>query len=214
MTTDQLSTTFAALADPTRRAILARLAEGEATVNELAEPFPISAAGDLQAPEGAGARPAGSCAAAARSYDRRDCRAEALKEVADWVAEYRGFWEERFDRLDEKLLCASRTRLMKAKAREMTITRVFDASRERVWQAWTEPNGSRLVGQARLEHAAVLDHAGRAARRRVPPELISDEDGRERPLDSGVPRGGGALSGWTRRRPPSRSPTSAAAGPR
>ena len=89
MTTDQLSTTFAALADPTRRAILARLAEGEATVNELAEPFPISlqaVSRHLKVLEQAG------LIARGRSAQLRPSRleGEALKEVAGWVAELPG----------------------------------------------------------------------------------------------------------------------------
>jgi DNA-binding transcriptional ArsR family regulator len=102
MTADQLSTTFAALADPTRRAILARLAEGEATVNQLAEPFPISlqaVSKHLKVLERARLITRG------RSAQLRPSRlqGDALKEVADWVSEYRGFWEERFDRLGEFL---------------------------------------------------------------------------------------------------------------
>jgi DNA-binding transcriptional ArsR family regulator len=102
VTTDQLSTTFAALADPTRRAILARLAEGEATVNELAEPFPITLQAiskHLKVLERA------RLIARGRSAQLRPSRlqGDALKEVADWLADYRGFWEERFDRLDEML---------------------------------------------------------------------------------------------------------------
>jgi DNA-binding transcriptional ArsR family regulator len=99
---DQLSLTFAALADPTRRAILARLAGGEATVNELAEPFPISVQAvskHLKVLERAGLIVRG------RSAQLRPSRlqGQALKEVADWVGEYRGFWEESFDRLEEHL---------------------------------------------------------------------------------------------------------------
>jgi DNA-binding transcriptional ArsR family regulator len=99
---DHLSTTFAALADPTRRAILARLADGEATVNELAEPFPISTQAvskHLKVLERAG------LIARGRSAQLRPSRlqATALKEVADWVADYRGHWEESFDKLDEHL---------------------------------------------------------------------------------------------------------------
>jgi DNA-binding transcriptional ArsR family regulator len=97
---DQLSTTFGALADPTRRAILARLAEGEATVNELAEPFPITVQAvsrHLKVLERAGLITRG------RSAQLRPSRLHgaALKEAADWVADYRGFWEESFDRLAE-----------------------------------------------------------------------------------------------------------------
>jgi DNA-binding transcriptional ArsR family regulator len=99
---DHLSTTFAALADPTRRAILARLARGEATVNELAEPFAISkqaVSKHLKVLERAG------LIARGRSAQLRPSRLQgaALKEVADWVADYRGHWEESFDKLDEHL---------------------------------------------------------------------------------------------------------------
>jgi DNA-binding transcriptional ArsR family regulator len=99
---DQLSSTFAALADPTRRAIMARLAEGEATVNELAEPFPITLQGvskHLKVLERAG------LIARGRSAQLRPSRlqGEALKQAADWLAEYRRFWDESFDRLDEHL---------------------------------------------------------------------------------------------------------------
>jgi DNA-binding transcriptional ArsR family regulator len=100
--TDQLSVTFAALADPTRRAILARLAQGEATVNELAEPFPITlqaVSKHLKVLERAG------LVARGRSAQLRPTRleSEALKEAADWLAGYRQFWEGSFDRLDEHL---------------------------------------------------------------------------------------------------------------
>jgi DNA-binding transcriptional ArsR family regulator len=102
MATDQLSTTFAALADPTRRAILARLAEGEATVNELAEPFALSlptVSKHLKVLQRAGLVSQG------RKAQWRPCRLEAapLHEVADWMEEYRRFWDESFDRLDDYL---------------------------------------------------------------------------------------------------------------
>jgi DNA-binding transcriptional ArsR family regulator len=102
MTTDQLSTTFAALADPTRRAILARLARGEATVGELAEPFPITlqaVSKHLKVLERAGLITRG------RTAQLRPSRlqGEALKEAADWLAGYRSFWSDSFDRLDEHL---------------------------------------------------------------------------------------------------------------
>src|SRR5438045_9774763 len=100
--TPQLDRTFAALADPTRRAILARLARGEATVTELAEPFAISlpaVSKHLKVLEGA--------ALIARSRERqwRPARLEAgpLREVAEWTERYRRFWEESYDRLDEDL---------------------------------------------------------------------------------------------------------------
>src|SRR5918992_5325096 len=102
MAVDELSATFAALADPTRRAILARLAEGDATVNQLAAPFPITVQAvskHLKVLERAGLITRG------RSAQLRPSRlqGEALKEAADWLAGYRGFWEETFDRLDEHL---------------------------------------------------------------------------------------------------------------
>jgi DNA-binding transcriptional ArsR family regulator len=100
--TDQLTTTFAALADPTRRAILARLAHGEATVNELAEPFPITVQAvskHLKVLERAG------LIVRARNAQLRPSRIQgaALKEASDWLAAYRGYWDETFDKLDDHL---------------------------------------------------------------------------------------------------------------
>ncbi|MBV8517354.1 MAG: winged helix-turn-helix transcriptional regulator [Acidobacteria bacterium] len=102
MATDDLSITFAALADPTRRAILARLASGEASVTELAEPFDMSMPAiskHLKVLERAG------LIARGRDAQWRPCRLAAapLKDVADWVSTYRKFWEQSFDRLDEYL---------------------------------------------------------------------------------------------------------------
>src|SRR4029453_2588981 len=99
---DQLSLTLAALADPTRRAILARLAQGEATVLELAEPFALklpTISKHLKVLQRAGLITQG------RQAQWRPCRLEVapLKEVADWVDRYRGIWEERFGQLDEYL---------------------------------------------------------------------------------------------------------------
>src|SRR5579863_5879853 len=99
---DHLSTTFAALADPTRRAILARLASGEASVTELSEPFEMSMPAiskHLKVLEHAG------LIARGREAQWRPCRLEAgrLKEVAHWVENYRRFWEQSFDRLDDYL---------------------------------------------------------------------------------------------------------------
>jgi DNA-binding transcriptional ArsR family regulator len=100
--TDELSTTFAALADPTRRAILARLAEGEATVNELAEPFPITVqavskhlkvlerAGLIERSRAAQLRPA-------------RLRGDRLEDAVAWLDAYRRIWQGSFDRLDERL---------------------------------------------------------------------------------------------------------------
>jgi DNA-binding transcriptional ArsR family regulator len=101
-TTDRLDRTFGALADPTRRAILARLATGEASVTELAEPFEMTlpaVSKHLKVLERAGL--------VARSRERqwRPARLEAtpLREVAEWAQAYRRFWEESYDRLDEYL---------------------------------------------------------------------------------------------------------------
>lgn len=102
MITDTLSATFAALADPTRRAILARLAAGPATVKELTEPFAMSGPAvskHLRVLERAGLIVRG------REAQWRPCQLEAapLKEVAEWAENYRRFWEASFDRLDEYL---------------------------------------------------------------------------------------------------------------
>jgi DNA-binding transcriptional ArsR family regulator len=99
---DELSTTFAALADPTRRAILARLAEGEATVTELAAPFDMSLPGiskHLKVLQRAGLIEQG------RQAQWRPCRLkpERLRDVADWIGQYRRHWEESFERLDAYL---------------------------------------------------------------------------------------------------------------
>jgi DNA-binding transcriptional ArsR family regulator len=102
MAADQLSTTFAALADPTRRAILARLVTGECSVTELAEPFDMSlpaVSKHLRVLERAG------LIARGREAQWRPCRLEPapLKEVAAWAEHYRALWEQRFDRLDTYL---------------------------------------------------------------------------------------------------------------
>jgi DNA-binding transcriptional ArsR family regulator len=102
MATDSLSTTFAALADPTRRAILARLAEGAATVKELSAPFAMSGPAvskHLRVLERAG------LIARGRDAQWRPCRLEAapLKEVAEWADTYRRFWDASYDRLDKYL---------------------------------------------------------------------------------------------------------------
>jgi DNA-binding transcriptional ArsR family regulator len=102
MQTDPLSATFSALADPTRRAILARLALGETTVSDLAEPFDMSlpaVSKHLKVLERAG------LIARGRAAQWRPCRIEvnALRPVDDWLENYRRLWEERFDRLDDYL---------------------------------------------------------------------------------------------------------------
>lgn len=102
MVADQLSVTFAALADPTRRAILSRLSEGERSVKELAQPFAMSlpaVSKHLKALERAG------LIERSRSAQWRPCRLkpEALKDASDWIEQYRRLWEERFDRLDAYL---------------------------------------------------------------------------------------------------------------
>jgi len=99
---DRLSATFAALADPTRRAILARLAAGESSVTELAEPFEMSlpaVSRHLKVLERAG------LIARGREAQWRPCRLEAgpLKNAAKWLDRYRRFWEQSFDRLDDYL---------------------------------------------------------------------------------------------------------------
>lgn len=96
---DPLSTTFAALADPTRRAILARLADGEASVTELAAPFDLSQPAiskHLRVLERAGLVERGRQA----QWRPRRLRAEPLRDAATWIGQYRPHWEERFDRLD------------------------------------------------------------------------------------------------------------------
>lgn len=102
MPDDELSSLFGALADPTRRAILARLAEGEASVNELAEPFAISLPAisrHLKVLERAGLIERG------RYAQYRPCRIrpEGLRVASDWLEDYRQLWDERFGRLDEYL---------------------------------------------------------------------------------------------------------------
>ena len=102
MSSDRLSVTFAALADPTRRAILARLALGETTVSELARPFKMSGPAvskHLKVLERAG------LIARGREAQWRPCRLEAapMKDASDWLEGYRRFWEQSFDRLDAYL---------------------------------------------------------------------------------------------------------------
>ena len=102
MTSDQLSSTFSALADPTRRAILDQLSVGDATVNELAEPFPISVQAvskHLKVLERAGLITRGRSAQLRPSH----LRAEPLKDASEWLGDYRRFWTDSFDQLDQRL---------------------------------------------------------------------------------------------------------------
>jgi DNA-binding transcriptional ArsR family regulator len=102
MPVDQLSGTFAALADPTRRDILRRLAEGEATVTELAEPFPITVQAvsrHLKVLEEAGLITRGRTAQLRPSR----LRGAPMKDAVDWLEQYRSFWDGSFDRLEERL---------------------------------------------------------------------------------------------------------------
>jgi DNA-binding transcriptional ArsR family regulator len=141
---DQLSTTFAALADPTRRAILARLASGECSVTELAEPFEMSHAGGLEAP----ARPrAAGLIARGREAQWRPCRIEAapLKEVAEWTERYRQsgnststtsrLYLQQTERTKEKNMAASGVansetfKVTTPSDTEIHFTRLFDAPR-------------------------------------------------------------------------------------
>ena len=120
MTADHLSATFAALADPTRRAILARLASGECSVTELAEPFEMSmpaVSKHLRVLERAG------LIARGREAQWRPCRIEAapLKEVAEWTERYRAIWEQRFDRLEP--IC----RNCKRRRRNMAVSSVANS---------------------------------------------------------------------------------------
>jgi len=113
---DPLSVTFAALADPTRRAILARLASGEASVTELAAPFQMSmpaVSKHLKVLERAGLIVQGQEA----QWRPRRLKAEPLRDVANWVESYRSFWEASFDRLDQYLVEMKNVEMKKEKKR-------------------------------------------------------------------------------------------------
>jgi uncharacterized protein YndB with AHSA1/START domain/DNA-binding transcriptional ArsR family regulator len=150
---DPLSATFAALADPTRRAILARLASGEASVTELAEPFAMSmpaVSKHLKVLERAG------LVARGREAQWRPRRLDAapLKDVDRWLEDYRRFWRESLDRLDEYLRELKEEEASGMASNEsgaappspsppaervLHIARGFDAPCEAVWKAWTDP---------------------------------------------------------------------------
>jgi DNA-binding transcriptional ArsR family regulator len=117
LTTDRLSATFSALADPTRRAILARLALGESSVSKLAEPFEMSlpaVSKHLKVLEHAG------LITRSRDAQTRPCKLEAiaLKNVDDWLAEYRRLWEQRLDRLEDYLATLQAKKAPKAQERK------------------------------------------------------------------------------------------------
>ena len=142
---DPLTLTFAALADPTRRAMLARLAAGEATVSELAEPFAVSLPAisqHLKVLERAG------LVVRTREAQWRPSRLQVdpLDEAVDWLLARRRTWDARMDRLEAHLRrTGEETDMTDTTTRpsddaEVRITRVFDASRERVFRAWTDPD--------------------------------------------------------------------------
>ena len=159
---DPLSATFAALADPTRRAILARLATGEASVTELAAPFDMSqpaVSKHLRVLERAGLIEQGRQA----QWRPRRLRAEPLRDIAAWVDQYRRHWDESFERLDDYLRevgsddagtdtevrspimvtiterFSNDTTTVYSEDAELVWERVFDAPREVVWQAFMDP---------------------------------------------------------------------------
>jgi DNA-binding transcriptional ArsR family regulator len=122
MSIDHLSTTFSALADPTRRAILARLALGETSVNEIAEPFEMSLPAisrHLKVLENAG------LISRSRDAQWRPCRlkADELKTATEWLEGYRQFWEESFDRLDEYLATLKTARAQEKKTKPARVGR-------------------------------------------------------------------------------------------
>jgi DNA-binding transcriptional ArsR family regulator len=127
MESDLLSLVFAALADPTRRAILVRLSEGERSVNELAAPFAISLPGiskHLKVLERAG------LIERTRNAQWRPCRLQAapLKNAADWIGHYKRFWEESFDRLDEYLKGLELTKIRPQRRKERKEKRVISGA--------------------------------------------------------------------------------------
>ncbi len=146
ITEDRLDAAFAALADPTRRAIVGRLARGDATVSELAAPFAMSLPGiskHLKVLERAG------LISRRRDAQFRPCHleGEALDETMDWISVHRRIWDERFDKLDVHLrktpagpTSRRRPRAMNASGNELQFTRVFDAPRELVFNCMIDPD--------------------------------------------------------------------------
>ena len=167
MTQDRLSTTFAALADPTRRAILARLTLGEATVTELAKPFKMSLPAiskHLQVLERAGLIERG------RDAQWRPCRLQAdpLKEVVQWLEQYRSFWDQSLDRLGDYLARTARkgeakwpqeiVQLPKQRSRSSrSVTHHRCAAKPRVQGLDHARALGTLVGPARLHDAVLRD---------------------------------------------------------
>lgn len=140
MTHDQLSNTFAALADPTRRAILARLAAGDAAVTELAKPFAMSRPAiskHLKVLERAGLISRGRDA----QWRPRRLQAAPLKDASDWIDHYRRFWEERFDRLDDYLT------QLQAKEKEHGRPRTRPRTRKRTSKTVTSTKTQRPRGK-------------------------------------------------------------------
>ena len=139
---ERLDETFAALANATRRAILDRLAEGEATVNDLAEPFDLSLPAiskHIKVLEEAGLISRG------RRAQFRPCtiETERLAEVASWTERYRHIWEDRFDRMDHYVRDLQQTDNRKTQppmteTKNVTIERTFDAPIDLIWSMWTE----------------------------------------------------------------------------
>jgi DNA-binding transcriptional ArsR family regulator len=138
--TDQLSNTFAALADPTRRAILAKLALGEASVTELAKPFNMSlpaVSKHLKVLERAGLVAHGREA----QWRPRRLEANALKEVADWVEHYRQFWEQRLDRLDDYLRELQKSKAVQSEGAESAMAIVSKLADSEIPRA-ADPNAT------------------------------------------------------------------------
>ena len=169
MPADSLSATFAALADPTRRAILARLASGECSVTELAEPFEMSmpaVSKHLRVLERAG------LVARGRDAQWRPCRLEAapLKEVADWAERYRHIWEGRLDRLDAYLQCV--TRQGSRKSKEKTHARHA---------------APQIAARSRSRRRRTPRSPDPALRRAAPARVGRDDEARARPPLVGLP---------------------------
>ena len=182
MPTDQLSTTFAALADPTRRAILARLSDGDATVNELAEPFPISVQAvsqHLQVLERAGLIERG------RSAQLRPSRLRGALLKDD-----RGLARALPRVLGRRASTAWTSGCVTAEQHGFSVTRVFDAPRERVWREWTEPEAfADWFGGAGVRDPARERRDGRAAGRRLAGDDVRGPGPARDPLVGRVPRG-------------------------